>query len=87
MDASPANLVNLMNMQQRMVSSISRSAVMILSSAFNRRLTSYFSASELLLVLVCMHTLLNTIRTVPGFHRVRRVKMPKKVKQILNHFF
>ena len=68
MDASPANLVNLVNMQQRMVSSISRSAVMILSSAFNRRLTSYFSASELLLVLVCMHTLLNTIRTVPGFN-------------------
>ena len=66
MDAS-TNLSNLINMQQRMIASISRSAVMILSSAFNRRLTSYFSASELLLVLACMHTILNTIRTVPGF--------------------
>ena len=59
---------NIINMQQRMIASISRSAVMILSSAFNKRLTSYFSASELLLVLICMHTILNTIRTVPGFN-------------------
>ena len=58
----------LTTMQQRMVASISRSAMMILSSAFNKRLTIYFSASELILVLVCMHTILNTIRTVPGFN-------------------
>ena len=57
----------LTNMQQRMIASISRSAMMILSSAFNKRLASYFSASELVLVLGCMHALLNTIRTVPGF--------------------
>jgi hypothetical protein len=54
-------------MQQRMIASISRSAVMILSSSFNTRLASYFTASELVLVLGCMHALLNTIRTVPGF--------------------
>jgi hypothetical protein len=56
------------NMQQRMIASISRSAVVILSSAFNKRLTTYFTASELVLVLACMHTILNTIRTVPGFN-------------------
>ena len=69
--ADPSTLTTLTaisNMQQRMIASISKSAVMILSSAFNRRLTSYFTASELLLVLVCMHTILNTIRTVPGFN-------------------
>ena len=59
---------SIANMQQRMIASISRSAVMILSSAFNRRLASYFSASELVLVLACMHTILNTVRTVPGFN-------------------
>ena len=56
------------NMQQRMIASISRSAVMILSSAFNKRLAFYYSASELVLVLACMHTVLNSIRTVPGFN-------------------
>ena len=58
----------MQNMQQRMIASISRSAVMILSSAFNKRLTSYFTASELVLVLASMHTILNTVRTVPGFN-------------------
>ena len=62
------NNAALISMQQRMIASISRSAMMILSSAFNKRLTIYFSASELILVLVCMHTILNTIRTVPGFN-------------------
>ena len=58
----------LADMQQRMVASISRSAVMILSSSFNRRLAAYFSASELVLVLLSMHALLNTVRAVPGFN-------------------
>lgn len=58
----------LSDMQQRMVSSISRSAVMILSSAFNRRLAAYFSPSELILVLLSMHALLSTVRAVPGFN-------------------
>jgi hypothetical protein len=58
----------IINMQQRMVASISRSAVVIISSVFNKRLTFYFTSSELVLVLCCMHTVLNTIRTVPGFN-------------------
>jgi len=57
----------LANMQQRMIASISRSAVMILSSAVNKRLSSYFTVSEMVLVLLCMHALLNTVRTIPGF--------------------
>ena len=55
-------------MQQRMISSISRSAVMVLSTSLTRKLTPYFSASELILVLLALHTLLNTVRTVPGFN-------------------
>ena len=55
-------------MQQRIISSISRSAVMVLSTSLSRRLNPYFSASELILVLLILHTLLNTIRTVPGFN-------------------
>lgn len=55
-------------MQQRMISSISRSAVMVLSTTLTRRLNPYFSASELILVLLALHTLLNTVRTVPGFN-------------------
>lgn len=54
-------------MQQRLIASISRSAVMILSTSLSRKLNPYFSASELVLVLLALHTLLNTIRTVPGF--------------------
>jgi hypothetical protein len=61
------------NMQQRMIASISRSAVMILSSAFNKRLASYYTAAELVLVLACMHTILNSIRTVPGFNASWRI--------------
>lgn len=55
-------------MQQRIISSISRSAVMVLSTTLSRRLNPYFSASELILVLLILHTLLNTVRTVPGFN-------------------
>lgn len=55
-------------MQQRMISSISRSAVMVLSTTLTRRLNPYFSTSELILVLLALHTLLNTVRTVPGFN-------------------
>jgi hypothetical protein len=56
------------NMQQRIIASISRSAVMVLSTSLNRRLNPFFSASELILVLLVLHTLLNTTRTVPGFN-------------------
>ena len=55
-------------MQQRMISSISRSAVMVLGATLSRRLNPYFSSSELVLVLLALHTLLNTVRTVPGFN-------------------
>ena len=55
-------------MQQRMISSISRSAVMVLSTSLSKRLNPYFTASELTLVLLALHTLLNTVRTVPGFN-------------------
>lgn len=55
-------------MQTRIISSISRSAVMVLSTSINRRLSPYFTATELILVLLCIHTLLNTVRTVPGFN-------------------
>ena len=55
-------------MQQRIISSISRSAVMVLSTSLSRRLGPYFSTSELILVLIALHTLLNTVRTVPGFN-------------------
>lgn len=55
-------------MQARIISSISRSAVMVLSTSINRRLSPYFTTTELILVLLCIHTLLNTIRTVPGFN-------------------
>ena len=55
-------------MQQRIISSISRSAVMVLSTSLNRHLSPYFSATELILVLLTLHTLLNTVRTVPGFN-------------------
>ena len=61
-----SELIN--TMQQRMVSSISRSAVLVLSTSLSRRLNPYFSTSELALVLLAIHTLLNTIRTVPGFN-------------------
>ena len=55
-------------MQQRIVASISRSAVMVLSTSLSRRLRPYFSASELILVLLALHTILNATRTVPGFN-------------------
>jgi hypothetical protein len=55
-------------MQQRMISSISRSAVMVLSTTLSRRLNPYFSTSEFILVLFALHTLLNTTRRVPGFN-------------------
>jgi hypothetical protein len=51
-----------------MISSISRSAVLVLSTSLSKRLNPYFSASELILVLLAIHTLLNTVRTVPGFN-------------------
>ena len=55
-------------MQQRLISSISRSAVMVLSTSLSRRLNPYFTASELIIVFMTIHTLLNTIRTIPGFN-------------------
>jgi hypothetical protein len=55
-------------MQFRMISSISRSAVMILSTTLSRKLDPYFSISELILIFLTIHTLLNLIRTVPGFN-------------------
>jgi hypothetical protein len=58
----------LSTMQQRIITSISRSAVMVLSTSLTRRLSPFFSPSELILVLLALHTLLNTVRTVPGFN-------------------
>ena len=55
-------------MQARIITSISRSAVMVLSTSINRRLSPYFTTTELTLVLLCIHTLLNSIRTIPGFN-------------------
>lgn len=57
----------LSTMQQRIVASVSRMATLILSTSVSRRLGQYFSTSELLLILLTLHTLLNTTRTVPGF--------------------
>ena len=58
----------IITMQKRIIASISRSSVMVLSTNLSKRLNLYFSASELALVLLALHTLLNNVRTVPGFN-------------------
>jgi hypothetical protein len=55
-------------MQQRIIASISRSAVVILSNNLNKRLGPYFSAFELILVLLVFHMLLNAAREMSGFN-------------------
>ena len=52
----------------KMIASISRSAMLILSTSISKRLTPYFSASELILVLLALHTLMGTVKAVPGFN-------------------
>lgn len=56
------------NMQTRFIASISRSAMMILSTNLNKRFNPYFSASELIIVFLAIHTLLKSVRNVPGFN-------------------
>ena len=53
--------------EKQTLSAISRSAVVILSKQLNHHLLLYFDTSELILILTTMHTLLGTIRNVPGF--------------------
>lgn len=53
--------------EEKMLSAISRSAAVVLSTQINRQLLLYFSATELLLIVMCMHVLFHSIQSVPGF--------------------
>ena len=55
------------SIEKQALSAISRSAVVILSTQLNIHLLEYFDTFELILILTCMHTLLSTVKTVPGF--------------------
>ena len=53
--------------EEKVLSAISRSASVVLSAQINRQLLAYFSATELLLIVLVMHVLFNSIQSVPGF--------------------
>lgn len=53
--------------EEKMLSSISRSASVIISAQINRQLSAYFSATGLLTVVLCIHVLFNAIPPIPGF--------------------
>lgn len=47
---------------------ISKSAVVLLSTQINKYMLRFFGASEVLLAIVCIHTIASTIQHVPGFN-------------------
>ena len=54
--------------EQKTLGVISKSAAVVLSAQINKYLLRYFSQAEVLLAVVCMHAVVGTIKSVPGFN-------------------
>jgi len=55
---------------EKLLQVISRSATVTLSTRLSQYLMAYFSSAQLLVAVVCIHVLLSTVKTVPGFTAV-----------------